>query len=110
MSAYMSPQFKTQLPNKKLYRFPFNIQTGRPQNDYKKSLNGWSQVITQVEFSSTAATQGTNHVIHLILPTPPNSERRTSPHNGINGIRTRFLLTQRHYSMDQRTEATQVQK
>jgi len=49
--------------------FSFNIQTDRPSNDYKHSTKELSQVITGVEFSCTASTQGAHQVVHLILPT-----------------------------------------
>ena len=51
----------------KLYYIRFNIQFDIPQNDYKYSMNRWQQVISEVNISRTAATQGAHHVIHLIF-------------------------------------------
>jgi len=32
------------------------------QYDYKYSMNGWSKVITEVQFNCTAAMQGAHHI------------------------------------------------
>ena len=41
-------------------------QKEQMQYVYKHSMNERSQVITGVEFNSTAAMQGAHHIIHLI--------------------------------------------
>ena len=47
-----------------IFYISFDIQSDRPQNDYKHSINGWSQIIAvYVEFNCTAATEGAIHVI-----------------------------------------------
>ena len=56
-----------QRKNEKKSRFNFQTVTGsQPQYDYKLSMNGWSQVITEVEFNRMAAAQGAHHVLHII--------------------------------------------
>ena len=40
------------------------------------SMNGWSHVIIGVEFNCIATKHCAHHVINLILPKPPLSERR----------------------------------
>ena len=61
-----------------MFIYSFVFQTDRAQYDYKYSMNGWSQVI-KVKFNCTAATQGAHHVIRLIFPTTPPSERSSQP-------------------------------
>jgi len=46
----------------------------------------------RVKFNCTAATVGTHHVMHLILPTRPPRERMISKPYGIYGKRSQFLL------------------
>ena len=47
------------------------------------SMNGWSQVVTGVEFNCAAAMQDTHHIPHIIYQTLPPSKRRTSQPHGI---------------------------
>jgi len=64
-------------------------------NDYKYSMTGCSQDTTWFEFNCTAATQGSHHVIHLILPMPHPSERRTSQLYKVYGMWTQFASSMR---------------
>jgi len=55
----------------KQYYFSFNFQINRTQHVYNHSMNGWSQVITGVEFNRTTATQSatsryTSNLTHTI--------------------------------------------
>jgi len=46
---------------------------------HNHNMNGWSQVITGVEFNCSAAMQGTHHVIYISFnKCPLPSEWRTS--------------------------------
>lgn len=47
--------------------FSFNVQSDRPQKNYKYSMN-LTQVITGVKYNCTAAMQGAYHALHLTLP------------------------------------------
>jgi len=65
-------------------------------------MNGRKQVITGVKFNCTVATQGAHHVIRLIWPMPPPSDRRTrQPYGRYSATRYSLLYSSSGVCMEQ---------